>query len=209
MTAYVVRRLFYMVITLVLVSVVGFAIIQLPPGDFLSSHLRQLGITGTQLTEEELQSIRAYYGLDSPGYMQYFVWVGNLLRGDLGNSYSFQIPVAELVGARLPLTVLVSVLTMVVTFLLAVPDRHLLGHSSILARGLHGYRIRLHRAGHPQLHARPAVDVDFAQLVRFPHHRACSPPNTWINRGAWPSLATCCCTCRSPFWWWPPPGPPV
>ena len=52
MTAYVVRRLFYMVITLVLVSVVGFAIIQLPPGDFLSSHLRQLGITGTQLTEE-------------------------------------------------------------------------------------------------------------------------------------------------------------
>ena len=53
MTAYVVRRVFYMMITLALVSVVGFAIIQLPPGDFLTSHLRQLGITGTQLTEEE------------------------------------------------------------------------------------------------------------------------------------------------------------
>ena len=64
MTGYVVRRVFYMMITLALVSVVGFAIIQLPPGDFLTSHLRQLGITGTQLTEEELQDIRAYYGLD-------------------------------------------------------------------------------------------------------------------------------------------------
>ena len=121
MTAYVVRRLFYMVITLALVSVVGFAIITLPPGDFLSAHLRQLGITGTSLTEEELQSIRAYYGLDRPGYMQYFVWVGNLLRGDLGTSYSFQIPVAEVVGARLPLTVLVSVLTIALTFVLAIP----------------------------------------------------------------------------------------
>ena len=105
MTAYVVRRVFYMAITLALVSVVGFAIIQLPPGDFLTSHLRQLGITGTQLTEEELQDIRAYYGLDKPGYMQYFIWVSNLLRGDLGKSYSFQIPVAELMGDRLPLTV--------------------------------------------------------------------------------------------------------
>ena len=53
MTAYVVRRAFYMMITRALVSVVGFAIIQLPPGDFMTSHLRQLGITGTQLTEEE------------------------------------------------------------------------------------------------------------------------------------------------------------
>ena len=121
MTAYVVRRVFYMLITLALVSMVGFAIIQLPPGDFLDTHLRQLGITGAQLSEEELQDIRAYYGLDSPGYMQYFVWVGNMLRGDLGESYSYRIPVGELVGDRLPLTVLVSLLTIVVTFLLAVP----------------------------------------------------------------------------------------
>ena len=121
MTAYVVRRVFYMMITLALVSVVGFAIIQLPPGDFLTTHLRQLGITGTQLSEEELQDIRAYYGLDRPGYMQYFVWVGNMLRGDLGESYSYRIPVGELLGDRLPLTVLVSLLTIVVTFLLAVP----------------------------------------------------------------------------------------
>ena len=122
MTAYIVRRLFYMVITLALVSVVGFAIITLPPGDFLTSHLRQLGITNrNMLTEEELQSIRALYGLDKPGYMQYFVWVGNLLRGDLGESYTFRIPVATLVGERLPLTVLVSVLTIGLTFLLAIP----------------------------------------------------------------------------------------
>ena len=122
MTAYIVRRLFYMVITLALVSVVGFAIITLPPGDFLTNYLRQIGITDrNMLTEEELQSIRAYYGLDKPGYMQYFVWVGNLLRGDLGESLAFRIPVAELVGARLPLTVLVSVLTIALTFLLAIP----------------------------------------------------------------------------------------
>ena len=121
MTAYIVRRLFYMVITLVLVSVAGFAIITLPPGDFLSTHLRQLGLTGTTLSEAELQNMRAYYGLDKPGYMQYFVWVGNLLRGDLGESYAFRIPVAELVGDRLPLTVLVSVLTIALTFALAIP----------------------------------------------------------------------------------------
>ena len=122
MTAYVVRRLFYMVITLALVSVVGFAIIALPPGDFLSTYLRQLGITDrNQLTEEELQDIRERFGLDKPDYMQYFVWAGNLLRGDLGESYAFRIPVAELVGARLPLTVLVSVLTIGLTFLLAIP----------------------------------------------------------------------------------------
>ena len=121
MTAHIVRRLFYMVITLALVSVVGFAIITLPPGDFLSTHLRQLGLTGTQLSEAELQDMRAYYGLDKPVYMQYFVWVGNFLRGDLGESYAFRIPVAELLWARLPLTVLVSVLTIALTFLLAIP----------------------------------------------------------------------------------------
>ena len=121
MTAYIVRRLFYMMITLALVSVAGFAIITLPPGDFLSTHLRQLGLTGTTLSEAELQNMRAYYGLDKPGYMQYFVWVGNLLRGDLGESYAFRIPVAELVGDRLPLTVLVSVLTIALTFALAIP----------------------------------------------------------------------------------------
>ena len=121
MTAYIVRRLFYMVITLALVSVVGFAIITLPPGDFLSTHLRQLGLTGTNLSEAELQDMRAYYGLDKPGYMQYFVWAGNLLRGDLGESYAFRIPVAELVWARLPLTALVSVLTIALTFVLAIP----------------------------------------------------------------------------------------
>ena len=121
MTAYIGRRLLYMVITMVAVSVVGFAIIKLPPGDYLTFHLQQLQLSGTTMSEAQLEGMRKLYGLDQPEYMQYVKWVTNLVRGNLGLSHQWNKPVTELIGERLGLTVTLSLLTLVATYVMAIP----------------------------------------------------------------------------------------
>ena len=95
MTAYIGRRFFYMVITMVAVSVVGFAIIKLPPGDYLTYRLQRLELSGTTMSEAELEGFRKLYGLDQPDYIQYLKWVANLIRGNLGRSHQWNRPVTD------------------------------------------------------------------------------------------------------------------
>ena len=79
MLTYIVRRLAYMVVTLFVVSIITFIIIQLPPGDFISSYVGELAALGEVLDEAEIDSLRARYGLGQPMYVQYLRWFGNLL----------------------------------------------------------------------------------------------------------------------------------
>ena len=110
-----------MLITLIAITVVGFIIIQLPPGDFLTSYIIALEASGEAVDETTILNLRARYGLDLPGYAQYFMWVKNMLLGDFGLSFQWNRPVKALIGERLAITVTISILTLIVTYIIAIP----------------------------------------------------------------------------------------
>jgi peptide/nickel transport system permease protein len=121
-TAYILRRLLLMIPTLFAISVVSFAIIQLPPGDFLDSMLAEMEAQGGRMDEDQVAAIRARYGLDQPVWVQYFEWVGGILaRGDFGMSFEWNRPVSELLWERLGLTVAVALSALIATWLIAFP----------------------------------------------------------------------------------------
>jgi peptide/nickel transport system permease protein len=122
MVAYLMRRLLYMVVSLVLISVIAFVIIQLPPGDFVDYlRTRSMGYEAAPLTEDLIAQLRSYYGLDQSVVMQYFTWAGRALQGNLGMAFLWNRPVSQMIGERLPLTIWVAVLTLLITYLVAIP----------------------------------------------------------------------------------------
>ena len=121
MFGYVLRRLFIMIPTLLVISFLIFAIIQAPPGDYLSSYLAELQSQGEAVNPQKIEYLRKQYGLDRPFYEQYFIWVTNLLQGDMGYSFEFSLPVSQVVGDRLALTAVVSVATVLFVWLVSFP----------------------------------------------------------------------------------------
>jgi peptide/nickel transport system permease protein len=121
MFAYTVRRLITMVPTLVAISVIIFVIIQLPPGDYLSTYMAELAAQGEGVNDERIAYLREKYGLDQPLWRQYLTWAGGLLQGDLGYSFEYQLPVSELIGDRLLLTFVISIVTILFTYAVAFP----------------------------------------------------------------------------------------
>jgi len=121
MLSYLIRRFLYMILILLLVSVVAFIIIQLPPGDYLTSYIIQLEEMGQKVDESQIVSLKKQYGLDLPIYLQYFKWMWKMLHGDLGKSFEWNKPVSELIGERLMLTVIISLFTLIFTYAVAIP----------------------------------------------------------------------------------------
>lgn len=121
MAAYVLRRVVYMILTLVVVSAAAFFIIQLPPGDFVTSYAANLSASGTVVDNAQLVSLRQEYGLNQPLPVRYAKWMGGLVHGDLGYSFEWKQPVRNLIGQRLLLTILISLTTLFFTYALAVP----------------------------------------------------------------------------------------
>ncbi|RLT45239.1 MAG: ABC transporter permease [Chloroflexi bacterium] len=122
MLLFIVRRLFYLIPTLIAISIISFAIIQLPPGDFLTSYVAGLRQQGENIDESELASLRQRYGLGQPVYVQYGKWIsGIVLRGDWGQSMEWQKPVKELIWERLGLTIVLSLSALLVSWFIAIP----------------------------------------------------------------------------------------
>lgn len=121
MLAYLVRRLFYAILTVWAVSVVAFVIIQLPPGDYVTAYLAQLSVQGSSLGMAEAANLRTYYGLDQPLYYQYYLWLNRMFSGDFGFSFEHQKPVTAVIGERLFLTMLLALLSVLFTWVLAIP----------------------------------------------------------------------------------------
>ena len=121
MASYVVRRLGYFVVVLWLISVVSFVIIQLPPGDFVTSYALKLAASDDEASLAVLQQLRERYDLDKPLHVQYLKWFAKIVRGDLGYSYHHNRPVLEVIGERLGLTAIVTFTTLVFTYLVAIP----------------------------------------------------------------------------------------
>ncbi len=121
MFGYIVQRLLIMIPTLLAISIIVFVIIQLPPGDYLSSYVAELQSQGEAVDPQKIQFLREQYGLDKPLFEQYFVWLTGLLQGDFGYSFEYNLPVAKVVGDRLVLSVVVSVATIVFIWVASFP----------------------------------------------------------------------------------------
>ena len=121
MTQYLIRRFLYMILLLWVLTVVSFIIIQLPPGDLVSSIARRLTETGEAADQAMLDGMRKNYGLDQPIYVQYWRWFTNVLKGNFGFSFLLNRRVSEVIGERLALTALVSGSTLIFTFVMAIP----------------------------------------------------------------------------------------
>ncbi len=122
MLSYLLKRVLFMIPTLVVISIISFVIIQLPPGDFLTSYVAQLRMEGEDIDAEEIAALEARYGLGQPIYVQYFKWItGILFRGDWGQSMEWQKPVKELIGERMALTVVLSGTTMLFSWFVSIP----------------------------------------------------------------------------------------
>lgn len=122
MQRYLIQRFFYMIFLLWMVSILTFIIIQLPPGDYLSTYISRLEqASGTSLDDDVIQGLRDQYGLDLPLYQRYFKWSSSILSGDFGFSYDWQRPVRDLIGERLALTFALAILSAIFTYSLAIP----------------------------------------------------------------------------------------
>ena len=120
MWRYILKRLGYMLLLLFLVSVTSFVVIQLPPGDYLTSYIRQLEASGQPVDQSEIEALKRQYGLDLPVTAQYFKWAAGLLRGDFGRSLQWNRPVRELIAERLGLTLVVNLGAVLFTYAIAI-----------------------------------------------------------------------------------------
>ena len=121
MLSYIIRRLLIMIPTLVAISIISFTIIQLPPGDFLTTYVAERNARGETVDPTEVESLRQRFGLDQPMYIQYLRWSWNFLHGDFGHSFEWNRPVSSLIAERIPLTIVISFTTLLFTWLVSVP----------------------------------------------------------------------------------------
>jgi peptide/nickel transport system permease protein len=121
MLGYIVRRLVLALFTVWAISVLSFAIIQLPPGDYVDAYIAQLAATGSIVSQQEAENLRIQYGLDQPIWVQYAKWASLALQGDFGMAMEYRRPVTEVMGDRLWLTMGISVFALLVTWAIALP----------------------------------------------------------------------------------------
>ncbi len=128
MTAYVLRRLLLMLPTLLGITVVVFVLIQFVPGgpvEEILSKVRGLDSQGgtkvKSISAAEIENIRAYFGFDKPAYVRYFTWLGNVLRGDFGNSYVYQQPVLEVIVSKFPISLFFGLVSFFLAYAVSIP----------------------------------------------------------------------------------------
>lgn len=153
MRAYFLKRLAFIPLTLFGVTLIVFMLTRLVPGGPMERVMMEARMGGgsergaarsTQpqqsqaaLSDEQLSQLKAYYGLDKPWYQAYALWVGKIIRGDLGESYRYNEPVASLIASRLPVSAFYGIITLILTYGICVPLGVLkaLRHKSLLDKG--------------------------------------------------------------------------
>lgn len=121
MLRYIFYRLLAAIPTLFLISALVFTIIELPPGDYFETYVAELQAQGETVDPKKIEYLKEEYGFDKPVIERYFTWIGGMLQGDFGYSFEYELPVSDVVGNRLWLTILVSTVTIIFTWLIAFP----------------------------------------------------------------------------------------
>jgi len=118
---YIVYRLVLALLTTYAISVLSFAIVQLPPGDYVPSYIASMSASGSAVSAAEAEALREQLGLDQPMTVQYLKWMGLILQGNFGMAMEWGRPVADVIGDRLWLTFVISFAAVVFTYGLALP----------------------------------------------------------------------------------------
>lgn len=122
MLRFIVKRLLWMVPSLIVVSFLAFVLIQLPPGDFVTTYIATLAASNEVVDQNTAADLRVRFGLDQPMIVQYFKWIsGIVLRGDFGLSFEWQQPVGDLIWERMALTLVLTFSTLLATWGIALP----------------------------------------------------------------------------------------
>lgn len=123
MWKYLLRRALYALFTVWVITLISFAVIQLPPGDYATTLMSQMTrVSGVPATPEYIEQIREQYGLNEPMYVQYFKWMRNIiLRGKFGDSFVYRRDAVELIADRLPMTFTLSIASLLLIWIIALP----------------------------------------------------------------------------------------
>ncbi len=121
MLEYIGRRLLLLIPTVIVISMISFLLIQLPPGDFLTSYVMQLESQGQVIDPSVISNLRAAYGMDQPLAIQYLKWVAGMMHGQFGQSLSWNVPVKDLIWERLGLTFALSFSSLIFIWVVAFP----------------------------------------------------------------------------------------
>jgi peptide/nickel transport system permease protein len=121
MRVYILKRVLQSLPILVGISFIAFMIIQLPPGDFLTTYVNTLASQGEHIDQSQLNALKEQYGLDRPLYVQYWKWITNFVRGNMGQSFYWNKPVNTLIGERIVLTMAISLFSLILTYSIAIP----------------------------------------------------------------------------------------
>ena len=182
MVAYIIKRIILMIPTLIGISMIAFMIIQLPPGDYLTSLMSSMADSGQTVDPAQMARMREIYGLDDPLWLQYWKWIsGIVFRGDFGWSFEWGRPVSELIWERMGATLLISARLAPLRLVGVAADRHLLRGPPPLGRRPRLHLPRLPRPRHPELHHGADADVPLLPLLRAERRR---PVLARVRRGA-------------------------
>ena len=121
MGSYIIRRLLIMVPTVALIAVLTFVVVELPPGDYASRVAEAMEQRGENIDMEYIQAIRELYRLDDPTFVRFFRWLGGFMTGDMGYSIEYRMPVRNVFRDRFPITILLSIASMLFTWAVAFP----------------------------------------------------------------------------------------
>jgi len=121
MVSYIIRRLLAGVLTIFAATIISFAAIQAPPGDFVDAYIANLQSTGTVLSVEEAEALRIQYGLDRPIYVQYYKWMALMAKGNFGMAMEYNRPVREVIGDKMLMTVIVALAAVLFIWLISLP----------------------------------------------------------------------------------------
>lgn len=122
MLNFIIRRFIILIPLLIIISIVSFVIIQLPPGSYIDSYIQTLRASGFEVQEQEIARLTRQYGLDRPMHMQYYMWMRNfILHGRLGRSFQWNQPVTEILIERIPMTIMISLMSMIFVWIVAIP----------------------------------------------------------------------------------------
>jgi len=120
MGQYILRRLGYMFVTLVIVTILGYIIIELPPGSYVEAEIARLRALGGNLAPEAIDALYRRYGLDKPPVERFFVWIWNFVQGDMGEAFAYNMPVSRMIWDRLGLTLVFSGLSLIFSWVVAI-----------------------------------------------------------------------------------------
>ncbi|SIQ51886.1 ABC transporter permease [Halanaerobium kushneri] len=119
---YILRRFLVIVPLLIVISVISFIVVQLPPGSYVETYIQNLKNQGYQPDENEIERLESRYGLNQPAYIQYFTWMKNMIfEGDMGRSFVYKQPVSEIIAERAPMTIMISLMAILLQWIVAVP----------------------------------------------------------------------------------------